>query len=168
MADAEDADGELAPAEPPPRPSRAPALIALALDLGRRFLAPTNLVELSTVGQYLLMAARAANRPQVTIDVHMRLVDPPSIVSPPLRLALLRLEERFRYQLHALGIDRNEILGATIAVRYDFATARPIQLKGQTLSVHMIEPEAVNYECIVRIRSAEGEHRAKVPEWWRE
>jgi hypothetical protein len=170
----EEADGPAAPDLPahrpaprPAPPSRARALTQLAFELGRNLLSPTNLVERSTVGQYLLIGARAANRADVTVNVEMRLVDPISIMTPPIRLALLRLEVQFRDGLRALEIDRNEVFTAEISVRFDFATARPSHLKGQMFSVHMIEPETVNYDCTVRIRNAEGEHRVRVPEWWR-
>ena len=174
-----DESGQLTPPPPPAPPAlpdeaapltpeqRAEGLARLAFALGSGFLDPKNIVGRSTAGQHLLMAARAAGRPTLTVDLRMRLVEPPSAKTPPVALALMQLEAQFRDGLRALGVDRNDILAAAISVKFDFATVRPSRLDGQMFSPQMIEPETVNYDCTVRIRNAEGEQRVRVPEWWR-
>ncbi|HKG92965.1 MAG TPA: hypothetical protein VKA84_13765 [Gemmatimonadaceae bacterium] len=176
MADdeAEDEEGGWQSFGPPPAdfppgpPTRAEELAGLAFEVGQRFMASTNFMERSIVAQYLLMGARAAGRPEVMINLQSYRIEPASLSTPTMRLAVSRLCDELRDGLLALGIAPDEIRSATLTVKFDFATARPHHFIRQSFAASMIEPEAVNYDCTVRIADESDEQRVRVPEWWKD
>jgi len=139
--------------------ARYKVLKSVAHNIGHSFTSLMNYADDDYVMGHILRFARSTGRDTLTLDFARREAGPPELLAPPISEVPARYTEWFWDLVQRHGSDRSLVQSATLTLRYDIATKRPLRSAPQ-----FIESP---FTCDVRITDIRGkEYVAHFDGWW--
>ena len=128
--------------------ARYKVLKSVAHNIGHSFTSLMNYADDDYVMGHIQRFARSTGRDALTLDFARREAGPPELLAPPISEVPARYTEWFWDLVQRHGSDRSLVQSATLTLRYDIATKRPLRSAPQ-----FIESP---FTCDVRITDIRG------------
>ena len=107
--------------------ARYKVLKSVAHNIGHSFTSLMNYADDDYVMGHILRFARSTGRDTLTLDFARREAGPPELLAPPISEVPARYTEWFWDLVQRHGSDRSLVQSATLTLRYDIATKRPLR-----------------------------------------